>query len=206
MILPLGEDCTACFGLKHANLRACSYPFDWISCTVSKRIELLYKVLQFTKEEELTEFIDELFEIQGNEVYVQQYSQKTRLKNLKYEIDFAHDDLDDIKDKYTRRFKRLINDIKTSTDITLFCVSMYKKYNKELTELCKYFNEKFGNTKLISINAIDTDYQTDEKVIKLDFHVPHSAREQFENNDFSYHQGIFRDNVKACCYDNRHLF
>lgn len=100
MIIPIGVDCGMVDFLKDNNLRTCSFPFDWIVTYngVSKCIDDNFKFF--------VEPINNNFN--------------------KYDMHFSHDFknidlLNDDKEKYIRRYKRLINILETSKEEIIFC-------------------------------------------------------------------------------------
>lgn len=127
MIIPIGVDCgMAEFCRKH-NLRTTAFPFDWTVTYngVSKCIEDNFKL--FT--EPLTNKINE------------------------YDVSFVHDfenvkDYDKYKEKYNRRYKRLINTLETSDEHIIFCRKGHA---------CRHHYEHNGKYSKITSDIIDAE-------------------------------------------------
>jgi hypothetical protein len=127
MIIPIGVDCgMAEFCRKH-NLRTTAFPFDWTVTYngVSKCIEDNFKL--FT--EPLTNKINE------------------------YDVSFVHDfenakDYDKYKEKYNRRYKRLINTLETSGERIIFCRKGHA---------CRHHSEHNGKYSKITSDIVDAE-------------------------------------------------
>lgn len=106
MLFVLGNNCKAAMILKELGLREYSLPFDWTLTDLENTMKIIKLFFEADEEAEI-KFIDNLFDFSKGEKYVQNYSGKERFKNTEYNLNFPHDDLIDIKEKYLRRFKRL---------------------------------------------------------------------------------------------------
>jgi len=100
MIIPIGVDCGLADVLKENNLRTYSFPFDWI---------VTYNGV--------SKCIDDNFKF-----FVEPINNKFNKYDMYFSHDFENLDLlNDDKEKYIRRSKRLINILKTTKEeITFF--------------------------------------------------------------------------------------
>ena len=108
MILPIGNNCHAASELKNLNYRTCSYPFDWISASCKSIRIILPMVLQMSSDE-LSTFLFDFFDTSKNS-YDTSWDNRKIFANTMYDITFPHDDLSNLLEKYTRRFKRMKED------------------------------------------------------------------------------------------------
>ena len=130
--ISLGNSCAIAYHLQHHNLRHQAYPFDWIQ---TPKISGLISLLQ-------NNFADILTNLQiknksTNFPYLAENWQESsaelvRVVDTKYNLVFVHDftqieDLEQVKEKYLRRWKRFYQ---IMTDPTIE-KRLYRIYNAE---------------------------------------------------------------------------
>lgn len=121
-VISLGFFCSVALELERKGLRDASYPFDWLISDFQGVIKVI--------ENRFYDFLNVDFFSQNKEcMHI--------FKNSKYNIEFYHDftaykpladQIDMVKNKYTRRIKRFYSDIKEPT--------LFVRYIKDYSELC----------------------------------------------------------------------
>lgn len=114
-IIPLGDHCSISIILRELNLRKQSYPFDWVMCTEQLNdTNILYNV----------KIINELIENNNIKEITKNYlgngpTNETKIHN---NIMFPHENgnIEEIYNKYERRFGRLYNNIINMANIFIF--------------------------------------------------------------------------------------
>jgi hypothetical protein len=99
MIIPIGVDCGMAMFCKKYNLRNLSFPFDWV---------VSYNGVSNCIDDNFTYFIPQI-------------NEKLNNYDMFFTHDFAIDTFSEDKIKYTRRYNRFINILKTSKENIIFC-------------------------------------------------------------------------------------
>jgi hypothetical protein len=137
-IIPLGDNCIIAESLKQLNIRKNSYPFDWIThikyfsnTNIMYNFEILDKLMN--GKFDIKDFLGNAF-INGS-------------KFNNNNIWFPHDNeenIDEIYNKYKRRFERLHNDILTKENIFVLLTRHYiideKDFDKIVSQILSYNN------------------------------------------------------------------
>ena len=114
-IIPLGDNCEISIALKELGVRSKAYPFDWIS---HKSSEPKYSIL----EQNIRLFL-ELIETNNVDVVVEKLIgniDENNKFNCDYIFPFEVGSKQEVKDKYTRRVKRLYSDVINKNNVNLF--------------------------------------------------------------------------------------
>lgn len=99
MIIPIGVDCGMATFCKKYNLRNISFPFDWI---------VSYNGVSNCIDDNFTYFVPQI-------------NEKLNNYDMFFTHDFAIETFNEDKIKYTRRYNRFINILKTSKENIIFC-------------------------------------------------------------------------------------
>jgi hypothetical protein len=145
MIIPIGVDCGIADFLRKYNLRNSSFPFDW---TIS------YNGVSDCIEDEFKLFIEPLNDCRINE----------------YDICFHHDFynselLNQDKEKYNRRCKRLKNILETSDEPIIFCRKGHSRHHHN------EHNEKYSNIRNDIVDAEKLSTILNRKYPQLKFKI-----------------------------------
>jgi len=165
MILPIGITCNAATELKRLGLRRCSYPFDWVSTSLTTISTLLMKVIQMSHSDIERFCRQDLFHESNGYTTLLPYKKQYYFVNRGYKLSFTHDHepLEDACTKYIRRFKRLRDDVIASTSIVLVFVSVSNSYDEELYDLLEQLGNLFPEKtiSLVSVNGFAKPIQND---------------------------------------------
>lgn len=169
LIISIGRDCACSSYLRNNDLQLMSYPFDWLTnATLSKRFELILTDFKdFINIEDLKKLEEDCNRPEG--------SHYDHYENLKNGIHFYHDfpsydtveeAFPTVKEKYSRRINRLLNDISTKEKVLLIWLSHSGRDidDSQLINYSEKINKKFG--KQIDIFVIDNDPNIDEDSYK----------------------------------------
>ena len=165
--IPIGFGCDPTLLLRELGLRKTSYPFDWCASHPSTIVTLL--------ETNFNHFLEDYVvgTRKTSSMYLNRYGNKIYKKNLRYVHDvrsntvLGHEyyegiEIEEIKNQYKARYLRMINDIKSTTDIML--VHYYpsqedmviKKHNKILLENLGFNVSKNYDTSITLQHVVDT--------------------------------------------------
>lgn len=133
-IIPFGHRCSSALAAKYANIRKCSFPFDWTAPTFPKKIQ---KVLENNFEDFVPNVTDTI--INGG------YTNK-------YDISLVHFNSDINKgiEEYTRRIIRFNDIINQSTKIYFIFINEDYLYNP------KYRSDEFNDTMFEEMLELET--------------------------------------------------
>ena len=128
-IIPIGDSCHAAMTLNDVKLRQKSYPFDWVRIRIPKIISVL--------EENFTGWVN-----------------NGELTN-KYNIHQGHHSnytQNERKIMWTRRYTRMLDDLKNSKNIIIFSLQHWPLTNNELDNLYNFLVNKYNNLNIRIIN------------------------------------------------------
>ena len=119
-VIPLGLQCATPDGIKYANLREYSYPFDWL-WTPSKTAYNILNILINNNIEDAIEYMTTgytYYKYLGNEKYISvDYVTESQM-NKNTGLGITHFTInDEYKSKLKIRLERLLNDIKSNEKI-----------------------------------------------------------------------------------------
>jgi len=119
-VIPLGLQCSVPEGIKLANLREYSYPFDWLWCP-SKTTYTILNILINDGVQNAVEYMTTgytYYTYLGNERYVSADSITISQMNRNSGLGITHFTInDDYRNKLTRRLERLLTDIRSDDQI-----------------------------------------------------------------------------------------
>lgn len=150
LIFSLGEACSCTAALRESKLQVFSYPFDWLyGCSFLDRIDLLTSDFKNFIDKEDLELIEKRLKPSPCDVY------KNNRNGLIFNHDFPLDssfDLSytDVKSKYDRRIKRLLEHISQSKKVLVVFIKTPEEGNcieakTILIDGLKKLSEKFVN-------------------------------------------------------------
>jgi hypothetical protein len=156
MLLPIGTNCEIATILKTLGLRTCSYPFDWVISTAPTVIDLFLKILSST---DVDGFLRDFFQSEGNTTYLQEYDQRTVFKNTKYNLAFPHDDIPDLLEKYTRRFKRMKNNFWSAESVTMIYMHNAPTHtgSSHLRKFANLLANMRPNVRIVVVNLVGAE-------------------------------------------------
>lgn len=200
LICSLGGNCSVAHNLKYRNLRDCAYPFDW---TYFESDEAIYQLADnfknkfenYMKKENLQELsinihhTDKIqyFDNVGKIIWANQFNFKIDENDKKY---------NEIKNKFERRFNRLIEHIECAHKILFIFAIKYETelnaYKYLLTELKKLYPNKEIDIKVLSFNSKKNE-QIKKDYIEINYY-------QRNQNDYDFYhtnyEWAFLDNLK----------
>jgi len=132
MIVPFGTNCHTAYALRETGHRVCSYPFDWVAAELGTLVELLLRVLKMTGEE-FDGFVESTYCLDTNTIFTQGWSGRRFL--MSGGVQYPHDELDTIKDKYRRRWTRLREDYIRAAEVTLVVTDMHERREEDIRRL-----------------------------------------------------------------------
>lgn len=159
MIIPIGDHCHNAVILRDLGIRKTSYPFDWIAkSSLSKNTDILLQILNCKNDKDVETFVRDFFNLEQNSIYIDEYGTKI-FQNHKYDISFPHDDINNIYEKYLRRFSRLRNDFFNSNNILiLFSTRTVKdEYEKNISQLYFALSNFHKHILFFTINCFEND-------------------------------------------------
>lgn len=193
MILPIGAHCSVALALKNNNNRKWSYPFDWINGNLTSNYKLLMKI--FTVEN-IDDFCNDFFNIEKNKLLYLEYNNSYYFLNTEYDIGFPHDELDTIKEKYSRRFKRTKEHFFRDPNVTLVYASRWSFHDDELIEFLNSLQNMRAVVNMITVNAFKNNPNRDDiKCYYVDF--PEEMKQlALEQGIWTYDQTTYRENLR----------
>lgn len=186
IIIPIGNHCWVADTLKRLKLREKAYPFDWVQSFPDIMSSLFFKILSLT---DIEEFVNDFFKIEKNEILFLDYAKQNYFKNVEYNISFPHDSIDDIKEKYLRRFTRLRDDFFNSDNILFVFAGRDEKFDTPLTS----FLEKVGTFKdinkihLLCINGFEENFNNN---LITNIRIPF-----IRDKNWHYDKTIYKENI-----------
>jgi hypothetical protein len=137
-VISLGLQCSVPEGIKRANLRGHSYPFDWLWCPSKTTFDILnilvHEGVEKAMEYMTTEFTYYIYH--GNEHYTSvdhvtecQMNKRSGLGNTHFTVN------DEYKTKLRRRLDRLLNDIKSDVVWLVYADAANPEFNYYLDEV-----------------------------------------------------------------------
>lgn len=189
-IISLGDHCAIPMILNELNLRKKSYPFDWYVCAganiynsnIEFNINLLFDLLN---EKKINNIVNELL---GSCI-----CDKTTVFNNLW---FPHEkgSIEEINNKYYRRFSRLKEDINNNNNINIFILLTRKNIIDE--NVFNLLYDKIINlnnkNKIIFISGIDHKYLNTNKYSNLIFKYIDYDVDKFDKYDYTN----FRPQIK----------
>ena len=176
LIVSLGSDCACSSYLRRFGLQDYSYPFDWLTkFPFDNRINFLLNDFNDFLNKENLHKIEKPKDKETD-------SKCDYYEDSKYDIYFFHDfknflpfdvAYNDVREKYTRRIKRLYSKISESKKVLFVWWS--RELHLDMQHVCNQFNnlqEKFGNTELFLLLIEDKDEKDkQEQYSYLDNHI-----------------------------------
>jgi len=142
-IISIGDHCAIPIILKEIEIRKCSYPFDWVTKVEQLHDTNIIYNTQLISELVSTKDIDEIVK-----KYIGNAFENNKEKNINTEnnIWFPHDggDINDIFEKYKRRFNRLKDDLNKKNIFSLLTRHFYieeETFKKIREQLLSYNSE-----------------------------------------------------------------
>lgn len=173
-LIPIGEDCAAGLILRDSGLRKESFPFDWSNITLEYIVKIMKEKLHLDRED----VSDKDQNLNIEELVKWHYDESATLeKRVSLNgVSFFHEsgNVEEIRQKYTRRFKRLIKTLRTGKRVLLIHITRFDPINKNMDSI-------------VSLLKILQKYNSQSKLIYIS-----GSR---EDNDF-YNVGIDKDNDK----------
>lgn len=151
-IIPVGSHCHVASALRTIGVRKCSYPFDWITIK-GNYVKGICRLLTTIINSDVESFCTSFFNRECNTIKILPYNRQLFFRNDEYDIEFPHDNLDDIVEKYQRRFQRLKDHILSQENLVLVCAFRWEEYDDELIELVELVRSYNPNTRMIAING-----------------------------------------------------
>jgi hypothetical protein len=138
-VIPLGLQCSVPDGIKKANMREYSYPFDWL-WTPSKTTYNILKILINDGVEKASEYMTtgySYYQYLGNEHYISVANITDSLMNKTSGLGNTHFPIDNnYKDKLKIRLERLWRDIKSDENVLFIYADAANSYlNYHLDEI-----------------------------------------------------------------------
>jgi hypothetical protein len=140
-VIPLGLQCSVPEGIKRANMREYSYPFDWL-WTPSKTTYTILNILINDGVEKALEYMTTgytYYKYLGNERYISidtvsesQMNKNSGLGNTHFTIN------DEYKTKLKIRLERLLRDIKSSETIVFIYADAANSYSNYYLDNVEY--------------------------------------------------------------------
>lgn len=130
MIIPFFGNCNIASSLSNLKLRKCAYPFDWIITDFATVVDL-FTILINISDSDLNALVDKMFDLESQHIATMSWSGEKFLissgtpyvgkctPGVDRCIQFPHDELSGIKEKYHRRFKRLRDNYNLAVSVTL---------------------------------------------------------------------------------------
>ncbi len=195
-IIPIGDHCAISMILKDLNLREKSYPFDWISIHEDQinnsNFSFIIDFLELIKTKSDNELI--LNNFFGD------FIPKIKIINSLNDIMFPHDVglIEDIREKYKRRFNRLYSDIyfTNNNNLFIFCTRKYNIKNKDIDKLLDLL--KNTNYHILIISGSDKN----NYLLNYDINLTYEYIYFDESKGFQYDYSDFRPNIKKYIENN----
>jgi hypothetical protein len=139
MIVPFGQDCNTASALRVLGVRTCAYPFDWISADFDTLVTCFTEIVS-SSDNEIETMLDRIFNLDSKNIHIVGWSDKQFL--ISNGIGFPHDDLSDIRSKYSRRFYRLRDDYIRAEKVTLVIGDLYYERGADIVALLEKLDSK----------------------------------------------------------------
>ena len=182
LVVSLGGNCAAAHQLLYKNFRTAAYPFDWTYFTSD---EAVYQLAKGFKEEFKNYALKENFEeLPVNPSHPDRIQYKDKYGKIIWanHFNYGKDDYNEVKEKLTRRFERLINSIKKAHRI-IFVFSVSFKIEPDaffvlLDTLDELYPDKHIEIKVVSFNA-DKNYKYKNNNIEIFYY-----KRQMNDSDY----------------------
>lgn len=184
-IIPLGDHCAPSLLLRKLGLRTKAYPFDWVmSSDVDYNIINLF--LQLTAELVTTNNPIEVTNKYIGDLMLPAYSNSLG-------IAFPHEsetDVERIKEKYVRRFTRLLADIENTKCIFVIC-TRFTQFTEHDLNLIGTLLERNKSNKFLILSGVSQPLLTTSHNICVQIY-PYNRKDYY---DFDY--SVFRPSIES---------
>lgn len=184
--------------IKSLENKSLDYPFDTMYGGEFRVYSLLAEIILKMDNNEIGKFVQELFDIEQNELYLQEYNNKLVFKNLHYNISFPHEDVNSLISIYTERFRNFRDLIRSNVRLVLVYSTRWETVPLSTIRYTKDMLLKYNpNIKFLFINTIDkNEVSSDESMYREYIDFP----QEYRNNNWPiekirYDQTIFRNSV-----------
>ena len=184
--------------LKSLDCVSSEYPFDTIYGGDFSVYSLLSEMTIKMTDQEIDNFVEDLCSVEKGEIYLQQYNNKLVLKNTRYGLSFPHEDVNNLVQVYSSRFKNFRDIVLSKVCMTVVYSTHWEKVNPSVVNYTLSMLQKYNpNVKFLLINTIGKDDFVDTKsVYRENVHFP----EEYKNNEWPpnkvrYDQSTFHNSI-----------
>jgi len=186
-IIPIGDHCAVSMCLKQLSIRKYSYPFDWTSTidelyktNILFNLHLINKLNSNNIEEICKEYLGDAF---YNETNI----------NTNLEIHFPHDtgNINEIFEKYERRFTRLFHHLYEKKCIFIFITRIYYIESHIFDEILKIIMKFNKNNIILFISGKNHTYFNDNNYSNVIFKYIYYDISKYYNYDYD----VFRPSI-----------
>lgn len=181
--VPIGHNCHVAESLRIVGARNCSYPFDWVGRDLNKYNKYPLAILALKNDEEIDAFCSELF------------SGQQTLED--WGVNFPHDNVIDIKEKYFRRIKRLHEHMRGVEKVNIFFATRWEDLDDNVLETFEAFRRINPNTHMYTVNAFKSGVPEGFKDFITCFFIKYTEDmipwyEHIQAKDWKYDQSDYR--------------
>ena len=188
--------------IKRLSSTVTDYPFDTIDEGNLEIFNLFSEMVLKMDDKELENFVKNLCDPEKNIIYLQSYNNKPVLKNVSYNINFPHEDVDQLVPIYIRKFKNFRDTIIGKNDVVtiIHCTRWEHFPVKNFYYMIDMFKRYNPNVRVVTINGIESSEKLDSKYsdclyreyvdFEKDFRIS-----DWPNNKVIYDQTTFKNNV-----------
>ena len=173
------------------------YPFDLVE---GMSFELMYEWVEKTVQDDYEEYLRNILNPASNKVERIPFNGVNCLINEKLGIKFPHEDISILYTNYIAKFenfKRVLNSA-SNKDINILFIYCTRFLNKRVPEdfekLHALLSTKNKNVKILTINAISTEYDS-PNVSCINVEFPEKFRGEWTPESINYDQNVFRPTI-----------
>lgn len=185
--------------LKNLDCVNCEYPFDTVYGGEFSVYSLLAEITLKMTDVEIENFVEDLCNVEKGEIYLQEYNNKLVFKNTRYGISFPHEDINNLVEVYSRRFKNFRDIMRGKGCVTLIYSTHWERVNPGKINYTMSMLQKYNSgVKLLLINTVGKDDILESKSIyreTVDFPEEYKNKE-WPLNKVRYDQTIFHNCVE----------
>ena len=152
MILPIGNNCCTATILRDLGYRTCAYPFDWVNVNTSSVLEIL-SVILIASDNDIKKYCAEIFDQKSGTVGKTWDNKDFFVSNKG--IGYPHDKIDELMEKYTRRFIRLRTDFQEAKTVYVFFNDYYGYYDEKLLNIYRLLTTSYHGHHKIKMMCIN---------------------------------------------------
>ena len=144
----------------------------------------------------MSTFIDKFFDLENNDTVPGFVGGQDKIfRNREYQISFPHDNMSNIKEKYTRRFTRMKEHFYNDKFIIIVYASRWTKHDDILYKMLEDLVKIRKDITLVSINALE-DKKSPANVIVSNIPFPEYVISNIKNLDDWSYDTIYNQNLK----------